>query len=466
MISRVRIREGEGIAGLALRERRPVQSADLFADPRVRYPELPRASGFRSMLAAPLRVGDEPIGVISVFRRDSHRFSSGEEDLLQAFADQAAIALRHARLYEELDAMVRERTLELDRQRRFVEVVLETLPLGVFVLDAGLRVVRVNREGARAFGCDADTPCPLPEALPAEGGRAVDGLVRAALATRVLARRDVEMALAGEAKVFRCSAAPLEEGEAEVGHVVLVVEDVTLAKQLERQMLLTERLTTAGRLAAGVAHELNNPLATIAGCAESLAARLKEGDLAARPELADFPAYLRLIEEEAFRCKEITGSLLGFVREPGSRRAPTDVNALVVKALELLAHQPRFAGATIVTDLDPGVPSLILNEGQLRQVFLGIASNALEAMEGRGRLTVRSRRGPGGVEIEFEDEGPGIPLEIAARVFEPFFTTKAPGQGTGLGLAIAQNIVEDHGGRLQQAPAPRGGALFRVVLPA
>ena len=199
---------------------------------------------------------------------------------------------------------------------------------------------------------------------------------------------------------------------------------------------------------------------------DHLAARLKEGDLAAGPELADFPAYLRLIEEEAFRCKEITGSLLGFVREPGSRRAPTDVNALVVKALELLAHQPRFAGATIVTDLDPGVPSLILNEGQLRQVFLGIASNALEAMEGRGRLTVRSRRGPGGVEIEFEDEGPGIPLEIAARVFEPFFTTKAPGQGTGLGLAIAQNIVEDHGGRLQQAPAPRGGALFRVVLPA
>src|SRR5207247_1902165 len=235
--------------------------------------------------------------------------------------------------------------------------------------------------------------------------------------------------------------APVEPTEASAPHAVVLVEDVTRAKRLERQMLLTERLTTAGRLAAGVAHELNNPLATIAGCAESLRGRLAEGGLAKVSELADFPHYLGLIEEEAFRCKEITGTLLQFVRDPGSQRAPTDLNALVLRTTELLSHQSRFAEGRFATELDPALPPLAVNEGQLRQVFIGLASNALEAMEGRGRLTVRSRLHRGEVEVEFEDEGPGVPDEILSRIFDPFFTTKPPGQGTGLGLAIAQGIV-------------------------
>ena len=247
---------------------------------------------------------------------------------------------------------------------------------------------------------------------------------------------------------------------------MLLVDDVTSAKRLERQMLLTERLTTAGRLAAGVAHELNNPLATIAGCAESLVARTQAESFAALPGAADFRYYLGLIEEEAYRCKEITGSLLQFVREPGSRRAPTDLNALVQKASELLSHQSRFSGRRVVEELDPDLPLVTVNEGQMRQVCLGLASNALEAMEGGGTLTVRSRRRRAEVEIEFEDEGPGISDELLGRIFDPFFTTKPPGQGTGLGLAIAQGIVADHGGRIEVTSHPGKGSLFRMVLPA
>src|SRR5262249_25567126 len=148
-------------------------------------------------------------------------------------------------------------------------------------------------------------------------------------------------------------------------------EDITLQKRLERQMLLTERLTTAGRLAAGVAHELNNPLATIAGCAEALGERARDPELAAIEGFKDFPSYLSLIEEEAYRCKEIRGSLLQFVRAPGGRRARADVNALVEKALDLLSHQPRFAGSRMITELDASLPAILANEGQLRQVFLG-----------------------------------------------------------------------------------------------
>jgi signal transduction histidine kinase len=273
------------------------------------------------------------------------------------------------------------------------------------------------------------------------------------------------MVVAGDAKIFRLTAAPVEAESDRGPHAVLLVEDVTLAKRLERQMLLTERLTTAGRLAAGVAHELNNPLATIAGCAESLQGRLGEGDPATLSEPAEFRHYLRLIEEEAYRCKEITGSLLHFVRDPGSQRTSTDLNGVVLKAAELLSHQSRFARSRVVTELDAALPPVAVNEGQLRQVCLGLASNALEAMEGRGTLIIRSRHARGEVEIELQDEGPGIPEKNLARIFDPFFTTKPPGQGTGLGLAIAQGIVNDHGGRIEVSSVIGKGSIFRVVLP-
>ena len=465
LFSTVRLPVGVGLTGRAVLERRPVQSSDLWADAHGRYRHLARGGGFRSMLVVPLCVGERVIGTISVLRRDTHEFSAHEEELLVALADQAAIALDHARLYTELEAMVADRTRELDTQKRFVEVVLETLPLGVFVLDTDLSVVRVNSAGSRALACDANVRGPLVRLLPADKAAAVQRLLREAFRTRRVGSIEEEMAIAGEAKIFRLTAAPVEAASDRGTHAVLLVEDVTLAKRLEQQVLLTERLTTAGRLAAGVAHELNNPLATIAGCAESLHGRLDEGDPPGLSEPADFRQYLRLIEEEAYRCKEITGSLLQFVRDPGSQRTATDLNGVVLKAAELLSHQSRFARSRVVTELDPELPTAAVNEGQFRQVCLGLASNALEAMEGRGTLIIRSRHTRGEVQIELEDEGPGIPAENLGRIFDPFFTTKPPGQGTGLGLAIAQGYVNDHGGRIEVSSVVGKGSVFRVVLP-
>jgi len=472
-VARIRIRVGEGITGIAVQERRPVQSADVARDPRAAYPQLHAGHAMRSMLATPLMVGDQAIGALTVLRRDVHRFTPEEESLAAAFADQAAMALERARLFssvrtysEQLEAMVAARTRELDEQKRFVEVVLEALPLGLFVLDAEFRVISANREGASLLPFESGGRRAFVRLLPPAKSPRIRDFLTGVLASREVRRAEEEMIAGTETRTFRLTAAPLRGPGGETTHAIVLIEDITVQKRLERQMLLTERLSTAGRLAAGVAHELNNPLATIAGCAEALKERAVQPELAALDAFKDFPSYLGLIEEEAYRCKEITGTLLQFVRDPGSRRASVDVNVLVEKALELLSHQPRFAGSGLETTLDPAVPPIVANEGQLRQVFLGLAGNALEAMDGRGTLTVKSRRrGDREVEIAFTDEGPGIPDDVLPRVFDPFFTTKPPGQGTGLGLAIAQGIVVDHGGRIEVGSRPGAGSTFRVILP-
>jgi two-component system, NtrC family, sensor kinase len=471
----IRIRVGEGITGLAVKERRPIQSADVYSDPRhaVRYRQITAGSGLRSILAAPLLVGDEVIGALTVLRSDAHHFTAEEESLVSALADQAAMALEHARLFssvknysEQLEAMVAARTHELDEQKRFVEVVLETLPLGLFVLDGELRVVSANREGIGLLPFAVGERTVFPDLVPARQIESVRFFLDSVLTSRAVRQLEEEIPSGTEPRTLRFTAAPLRAPGGDRGHVLVLVEDITLHKHIERQMLLTERLTTAGRLASGVAHELNNPLATIAGCAEALRERARDPELGALAVFKDFPGYLALIEGEAYRCKEITESLLQFVRDPGSRRAATDLNALVDKTLELLAHQARFAESQLHTDLDPTLPQVVANEGQLRQVFLGLSANALEAMEGRGTLTVCTRpRSSGEVEIAFEDEGPGIPAAVLPRIFDPFFTTKPPGQGTGLGLAIAQGIVADHGGRIEVGARLTGGSVFRVVLP-
>jgi len=269
---------------------------------------------------------------------------------------------------------------------------------------------------------------------------------------------------------------PLIGAHGDVIGAMAILRDITDLRRAEeeratiqRRLLQAERLASLGQLAAGVAHEINNPLATIAGCAEGLLDRASDASLQAHPAFKDFPDYLAVIEEEAYRCKEITGGLLQFVRAEAGDRQPTDINLLLSKSLEPTSHQPRFSGLTLQFDLAPHLPTLQANQNRLRQVFLTLAVNALEACNGRGQLTIRTieRAGSAGGEIaiEFEDSGCGIPSELRERIFEPFFTTKGEQRGTGLGLAICRNIVAEHGGQIECESEVGRGSLFRITLP-
>ena len=255
-----------------------------------------------------------------------------------------------------------------------------------------------------------------------------------------------------------------------------IARDITDLRRAEEEratiqgrLLQAEKLASLGQLAAGVAHEINNPLATIAGCAEGLLDRATDPLLRAQPAFQEFPDYLSVIEEEAYRCKEITGSLLQFVRAEGGDREPTDINHLLEKSLEPTSHQPRFSGLALHFELDPHIPFLQINQNRLRQAFLALAVNALEACGGNGRLTVRTLRrstnASSEVLVEFEDTGCGIPPELLGKIFEPFFTTKGEQRGTGLGLAICHGIVAEHGGQIDVESEVGRGSVFRITLP-
>ena len=231
-----------------------------------------------------------------------------------------------------------------------------------------------------------------------------------------------------------------------------------------REVIRSEQLASVGFLAAGVAHEINNPLASIAMCAESLESRL-EG---LAPDDADaqiVKRYLELIQNEAFRCKGITEKLLDFSRLGEVRRQATALVALVADVADMLRHVGRFAGRTIEIDEGPDV-LVMVNPQEIKQVVLNLLVNALDSIEESGHVRVGVRRSGQEALLTITDDGCGMTEEVLEHLFEPFFTRRRSGQGTGLGLSIVHRIVADHGGRIAATSAGAGqGSTFRVTLP-
>lgn len=254
-----------------------------------------------------------------------------------------------------------------------------------------------------------------------------------------------------------------------------------------REVVRGEQLASVGFLAAGVAHEINNPLASIAMCAESLESRLDalsaEGS-AADSSAADTAAeraadaqiarrYLTLIQSEAFRCKGITEKLLDFSRLGEVRRQPTAIMGLVADVADMLRHVGRFKGREIEIEEGPDLLVLV-NPQEIKQVVLNLLVNALDSLGPEGRVRVSTRRSPlpdaaggaGEAVLTISDDGCGMDEEVLEHLFEPFFTRRKNGQGTGLGLSIVHRIIADHGGRIEAtSPGPGGGSTFRVTLP-
>jgi two-component system, NtrC family, sensor kinase len=262
---------------------------------------------------------------------------------------------------------------------------------------------------------------------------------------------------------------PMRDARGEVSHVITVGEDITSRVVANRAVARSEKLAAVGRLAAGVVHEINNPLATIAACAEALESRTTEGVYGAGADVEDLGEYLQLIRSEAFRCKQITNGLLDFSRARAGQQAPVQIGEVIESAARLLLHQRRGPSVKINVEVSERLPLVSADEGQLQQAVIILSENAIDAMPEGGTLSLRARRDEaeaGGVLVEVSDTGHGIPPEIRERIFDPFFTTKEVGRGTGLGLAVCYGIVTEHGGRITVDSAPGMGTTFTIHLPA
>jgi signal transduction histidine kinase len=235
------------------------------------------------------------------------------------------------------------------------------------------------------------------------------------------------------------------------------------AQQLaEKRLIQSARLAAVGEMAAGIAHELNNPLTTVAGFAELIMDELPP-DFTQRPDL-------ELILREAVRARGVVRRLLDFSRQSESIREPADINEIMVDVLALVHHLARTGGVEIKTDLGEGLPLVYVDSNQLKQVFLNFIHNALQAMPTGGTLTIKtgavSRENEQGIEITIRDTGEGIAEEHLGRIFEPFFTTKPTGSGTGLGLAISYGIISDHEGLIDVESQVGKGTSFMIWLTA
>ncbi len=235
-------------------------------------------------------------------------------------------------------------------------------------------------------------------------------------------------------------------------------------RERTKQVVRSERLAGVGFLAAGVAHEINNPLASIAICAESLERQLAEAE---RQGPADplMAKYLRMIQSEAFRCKEITEKLLDFSRVSPARRQNTDLAGLINGVVEMVRHVSKYQQKRI--EFAPQQPVIApVNSQEIKQVVLNLLTNALDCVADDGLVRIHLGRREGFAQLTFEDNGCGISEDVLEHVFEPFFTRRPVGQGTGLGLSITHRIISDHGGEIEaHSPGPGQGATFRVRLP-
>jgi signal transduction histidine kinase len=230
-----------------------------------------------------------------------------------------------------------------------------------------------------------------------------------------------------------------------------------------RQVVQSERLASAGFLAAGVSHEINNPLASIAMSAESLERRMIDRPIAAIED--DMRSYLRMIATEAQRCQVITAKLLDFSGLGEARREPTSLGQVIREVAEVVGHVGRYRGKRVELDV-PAEVTAEVNPHEIKQVVLNLVTNALESISADGLVQVRLHHRDGQAEITVRDNGCGITDEVLQHLFEPFFTRRPNGQGTGLGLAITHRIVADHGGQIDVASQGAGqGAEFRVRLP-
>ena len=416
---------------------------------------------------APLRTVSQTIGVLTV--RPRQRLTEEQQLFFGAVADILAPVLSHAQHAQWLEGEVAERTSQIEKQRRLMAKVVDSLPVGLYVIDRDFRVQAWNHKretGALGVSRGDALGRPIFEVLHRQPAEVLRREFQDVFDSGRLQQFHMESTASGEVRTYRISKIPMRLDGEQVTHVITIGEDITDWREAQDRIAQTEKLAALGTLAAGVMHEINNPLATIAACAEATSIRVEAESERLGPIVTELREALLLVTQEVQRCKRITDTVLDFSRPKPVTKSLIDVNAVIDRTLFLLKHHPRFKRLTVAVEADRTIgPAVLADEEQLVQVFMALLLNAVDAMHEQGTVKLRSRADDRLVVAEVIDEGVGIRRAELNKIFEPFYTTKPPGRGTGLGLSVCYAIVGAHGGRIEVDSIPGAGSVFRILLP-
>ena len=461
----ITLSHGSGLPGRVWATGEPAWIADILTDADFHRTAVAAKMGLHGALAFPVRSERGVTGVMVFFSRDPR---PPDRDLLKVITDIGSRIGQFIKRKRGEEALTRQAE-ELARlgqeaqvREAFIRNVVESIQDGIIVLDRQGRITEWNRameEGYRIPAAEVRGQSILEvfPSLRAEGfegslGRILEEneevtLERCEHETRH--RRRVTMNIKGS---------PLRTLTGEVIGAVLALEDVTERVQLERIARQSEKMAAVGSLAAGIAHEINNPIGVITSRVELMLMEAREKGLP-----PGVTRDLQVIEKHAGRVAKITQGLLSFSRQAPWKLTDMDVNQVVEEALLLVEKQLTKERIVLEKNLAPGLPQTAGSPNHLEQVLVNLLTNAREAMVSGGTVLVESRRAHEMIEIRVTDTGPGIPPEVMARIFDPFFTTKE--EGTGLGLSISYGIVREHGGTITIESRPGGGSTFIIQLP-
>jgi hypothetical protein len=406
----------------------------------------------------PCRVNGELVAALGVGRKDGlDPLNSEEVDTLKTLAAQAATAIMNGRLYQRLA----EKAEELRGLKDYNENILESLDSGIVVLDLDSRVVRWNRamEGLYGRARAEVLGQPLDAVFPEAFLEALRGSLVLGGHDQIASVYKLHLPAAdGRSLIVNLAVAPFQAAPGERCGTILILDDITARVRLEEQLQHTEKMASVGLLAAGVAHEVNTPLAGISSYTQLLRGQLEEDD----PR----QSVLEKIEKQSFRAAKIINGLLNFSRSSGTEFEQVDVNKVLADVLALVEHQLDGSRIRVRRELAERVPPVRGNENRIQQVFFNLILNARDAMPSGGWLTLRTHADDETVVVEVSDTGHGIRREHIRRIYDPFFTTKGIGKGTGLGLSVSYGIVQEHGGAIFVESDPGQGTTFQVALPA
>lgn len=386
-------------------------------------------------------------------------YSDEDRRLLTAVTNQMAIALENARLYQETrrsEEQLREREEEY---RELAESITDIF----FAMDEKLRYTYWNKASEEFTGVSTKDALGkhLHDIFPdIEGTKRAEQLYLKVLETKQPQHFINEYPMKGKDFVFEITAYPSKDG------LSVLARDITERKQaeerekkLQQELSLSSRLASIGQLAAGVAHEINNPLTTILGFSQRVLR--KSTDARIRQDL-------QKVYEEACRTAKVVENLRTFARHSEPKKELVNINDILQKTLEMRAYELKTGNIEVITDITPGLPQLMVDSQQLQQVFLNIIMNAEQAMSETnrgGKLVIEAQASEGCIRITFTDNGPGVPKENLHKLFDPFFTTRGEKGGTGLGLSICHGIVAEHGGKIYAKSKLEKGTTFFIELP-